>query len=343
MTNKRALIVSPYLDHLGGGERYMLQAGAVIGKSGYDLTFAWDNQKQITSLAKQLGLTLPPISLAPEIKKLYFGGSPLAMWRSTRSYDLVLYMSDGSIPLLGGRKNLLHMQVPFHDVGGRSLANKLKLSQINQVIVNSRFTKNVVDQEYGLDSHVIYPPLSPIKPGKKDKVILSVGRFEPSLNVKRHDILLQAFRALSPQLPGWKLILAGAAPDDKWINQLMDMAVGLPVEFALDIGYTHLTELYQTSSIYWHAAGYHVDPAKQPELCEHFGISVAEAISAGCIPLVVGQGGIPEIVPDEKYHWQELGELVNLTRAGANGQLIAPQLPLALSFSSFQKQIKALC
>lgn len=315
MNNKRALIVSPYLDHLGGGERYMLTLAKVLENLGYQIFFSWDNLEEISTLSRMLGLELKNPQLDPQVKELYFKGNAIAMYQATRQYDVVTYLSDGSIPLLGSHCNILHMQVPFHGVKGRSLANKLKLSQIKHVIVNSNFTKQIVDQEYGMNSVVLYPPVAQISStAKKTNQILSVGRFEPSLNAKKQDILIEAMRELSPKLPGWRLALSGGSSSDQWIANLKLKANGLPIDFYPNATHEKLAELYSTSRIYWHAAGYGIDEHKNPELTEHFGISTVEAISAGCVPLVVPYGGQREIVTSQDLQWETIGELVEKTQ-----------------------------
>ena len=183
------------------------------------------------------------------------------------------------------------------------------------MVVNSQFTKKVVDKEYGIKSIVLYPPVSSIgMSGVKEKTILSVGRFEPSLNTKHQDILIDAFRELSPIIPGWKLVLAGGSSSDEWLEKLKQKAAGLRVEFATNVSHTGLSDLYQKATIYWHAAGYVVDEVKNPELTEHFGISTVEAISAGCTPLVVPYGGQREIITDSNFHWTTIPELVDKTQ-----------------------------
>jgi len=128
---KKVLIVTPYLDHLGGGERYMLEAASVIESAGYQLYFAWDNLEQITKLTNLLNIKLINPQLDSNILPLYTQGNPLAMYKATHKYDLTLYLSDGSIPLLGGKKNVIHFQIPHHDVGGHKLTTQLNLKKIN--------------------------------------------------------------------------------------------------------------------------------------------------------------------------------------------------------------------
>lgn len=311
---KKALIVSPYLDHLGGGERYMLSISAILESLGYDIYFAWDNLEQIANLSAMLGLNLRAPHLDPKVKELYFKGNALSMYLSTRSYDVVIYLSDGSIPLLGGKRNILHMQVPFHGVGGQSLPNRIKQLFIHSVVVNSEFTKQIVDQEYKIDSRVLYPPVPSINShSKKENIILSVGRFEPSLNTKHQDVMIEAFKSLSSHLSNWRLVLVGGSSSEEWLNKLKASAKGYSIEIIENIPHDQLLDLYGRATIYWHAAGYGVDELKNPELTEHFGISTVEALSAGCVPLVVPFGGQKEIVSDPTYHWKSTEELVKKT------------------------------
>lgn len=336
----KALIVTPYFNHLGGGERYMLQAASIIESLGYQLFFAWDDAAQITKLTKMLDIKLNDPQLDPQILPLYSSHNPLAMYMATRTYDLVLYLSDGSIPLLGGKKNILHLQVPFHNVGGRKLTTQFKLRNIKEVIVNSNFTKSVIDKEFDLKSLVVYPPITPISAVEKKNIILSVGRFEPSINIKKQDILINAFKELSPQLPGWRLALAGSSADEAWLNKLQTMASGFPIDFYSNLEYSKLTSLYAHAKVYWHGAGFGVDQETNPELVEHLGITTAEAITAGCIPLVVAKGGQVEVVPDSNYHWETIDQLSELTLKAAAGELSQVSLPESLSAGSFATKLK---
>lgn len=319
MKNKKknkSLIVSPYLDHLGGGERYMLEIARILENLGHEITIAWDDAKQVTDLAKKQGIKLSPPKLNPQIKKLYFHGKPFKMLKSTKKYDLIFYLSDGSIPLLGGKKNIIHFQVPFQNISKHSILNKFKLIKISHTIVNSQFTKNTIDKEYGIKSQVIYPPVDLINFSKSKKnIILSVGRFEPSLNVKKQNVLIEAFKLLAPTRKKWKLVLAGAAKDDasKFIKSLKDQSDGFDIEIVTNISHAKLHTYYQEAAIYWHAAGYGVNEEKNPELTEHFGITTVEAISAGCVPLVIPKGGQKEIVHNSIFHWSTPEELAQKT------------------------------
>jgi glycosyltransferase involved in cell wall biosynthesis len=100
---------------------------------------------------------------------------------------------------------------------------------------------------------------------------------------------------LGSGLKGWTLHLAGTVRAETYLEEAKRQAAGLPVEFHIDASRKELEEIYGRSSIYWHATGAGADPELEPESMEHFGISTGEAMSAGCVPVVINRGGQPEI------------------------------------------------
>lgn len=195
----RAAIYNPYLDTLGGGERYTMTFAEVLAKNGYAVDVQWQNPTIKGKLKNRFGKDYSSINFISDVKR-------------GDGYDLCFWLSDGSIPTLRARHNFLHFQVPFHNVGGTSLLNRMKLFRIDKVICNSKFTKRVIDYEYGVESIVIYPPVDvlKIKPKRKENIIISVGRFSELKQSKHQDILVKAFKRLVDSgLADWKLILAG--------------------------------------------------------------------------------------------------------------------------------------
>ncbi|MCJ7829508.1 glycosyltransferase, partial [Patescibacteria group bacterium] len=219
--------------------------------------------------------------------------------------------------------NILHFQVPFHSVDGRKLLNRIKLRRINYIVCNSFFTKKFIDQEYGVNSIVLYPPVlvDLFKPLAKENIIISVGRFTDLLHNKRQDVLINEFKRmvksnLSEFIKGWKLILAGSDQEGKdLVTKLRKMATGYPIEIITNPRFNDLKRFYGQAKIFWTAAGYGFDEEKQPEKVEHFGITTVEAMAAGCVPIVINKGGQKEIVEDGKNGllWEKETELIAKT------------------------------
>jgi glycosyltransferase involved in cell wall biosynthesis len=111
-------------------------------------------------------------------------------------------------------------------------------------------------------------------------------------------------------------------------DRCVQLAEGLSVKFYPNASREEIGRLYSQSACYWHGAGLGADPATEPEKFEHFGITVVEAMAAGCLPLVVANGGPAEVVTSGYNGWtfktpQELVELTSRLPALPESQLEA--------------------
>lgn len=353
---KRAAIYDPYLDTLGGGERYCLTVAEILLKKGFKVDLFWSGDPELIQKAEQrFSLDLKGITIVPDV----FQVSPtkidlfedkqslirmsnathqehnfiektnalVAKLKTTKQYDLLFFLSDGSIPYLFGKKNILHIQVPFakqNTISSR-LKNITKFSFISSIVCNSQFTASFFDPIFKSKIKVLYPPVDVNKfsiSEKKENIILSVGRFDNILNAKKQDVLIDAFKELykNESAKNWKLVLAGGSqknPDENsYLKHLKNKALNFPIEFVVNPNFDTLKNIYSQSKIYWHAAGYHVDQTKHPEETEHFGMTIVEAMSSGLVPVVVNKGGIPEIIENgiNGYLWDEIDELISKTQ-----------------------------
>lgn len=305
-------IISPYFDSLGGGERYMFSIAARV-VCNHTVDVFWDDVDILQKAGERFNLDLRQVSV---VKNVFAHGSFFEKLAVTKTYDVLIFLTDGSIPFSLAKHTLLHVQVPFSHVS----MPFWKKWRFDAVIYNSKFTKDHVDQSLAtIPCRVIYPPVAaiPQSTSTKTKQILSVGRFGGLYNTKKFDVIVDAFEMLLKENEGkgYSLALAGGVlPSDSQSFELLKKRVAkLSVTVYPNCSYTTLISLYEQSCVYWHAAGYR---DSNPENMEHFGIAPVEAMSAGTVPVVYNGGGLPEIVTDgsDGFIWNTPEELILKTK-----------------------------
>jgi glycosyltransferase involved in cell wall biosynthesis len=231
----KAAIYNPYLDTLGGGERYTMAIASTLSKNGYNVDIEWKDKSIKKKLEDRFGINLDNLNFIDDVKR-------------GDGYDVCFWVSDGSIPTLRARKNFLHFQVPFTKVGGSSLLNKFKLMRINKVICNSNFTKKIIDKEFNVESIVLYPPVSVnlFKAKKKENLILNVARFSNLLQSKRQDVLIKTFKNFYDANHNYRLILAGGAEvgSKEYLQELEKEAKDYPIQIIKSPSFKELKDLY---------------------------------------------------------------------------------------------------
>jgi len=303
----RAAVVNPYFDTLGGGERYTVGVVQALLRYGYSVDIQWNDNELLQKIKDRFGIKLENVRIVEDLQR-------------GDGYDLCFWISDGSIPLLRSRNNLLHFQVPFSKVNGKNVMNRMKLFRIKHVICNSEFTKKVIDKEFGVESKVLYPPVSTDKfsPKRKENLIIYVGRFSKLMQSKRQDVLINNFKKLVDNgLTDWKLALLGGSEvgGEESAIFLKKESEGYPIEVVENPPFRMLQQYYGSAKIYWSASGFGVNDSENPQSVEHFGITVVESMAAGCVPVVVNIGGHKEIIDDKQngYLWDKESQLREIT------------------------------
>ncbi|GIU85353.1 MAG: hypothetical protein KatS3mg008_2128 [Acidimicrobiales bacterium] len=194
------------------------------------------------------------------------------------------------------------------------------LHTYTKVCANSAYTADWVRRWWKVPSEVLYPPVTQQPVGRKEPMILSVGRFfDPERGHSKKQLeMVRAFHALCRNgLEGWSLHLVGGCDKrDRVYLERVRHAIGeAPVYLHVAAPGAELRDLYSRAAIYWHAAGLGEDPDEHPERFEHFGITTVEAMSAGAVPVVIGAAGQAEVVRDgiDGMHFHTLDELVTAT------------------------------
>lgn len=323
-------VYSPYIpEHRGGGEKYILDVARVLA----------EKQSVSVAIASEQPLTETRVAqirqkyeqfLDQPLDKVKFIATPLgtkaSWWQKlnwTKQFEVMYYLTDGSLFFSWARRNILHIQIPFTD-SKSSLFDRLKLANWQVKNTNSEFTKRIIEQHWRVTINQVHYPMVPdigwTSAQPKAKRILHVGRFFRQLHTKRQDILIEIFKQLVTDYPrdlkGWRLVLVGTVEDQAFAEELQHMAADFPIDFKHNLSRAELDEEYRQASIYWHATGYGQDESAHPEKMEHFGISTVEAMSAGCVPVVIDLGGQPEAVGQQlgNWTWKTPADCVQKTR-----------------------------
>ncbi|MEO6508932.1 MAG: glycosyltransferase [Patescibacteria group bacterium] len=320
MKRKTAGLYDPYLDIIGGGERHALSILKVL-EDEYDPVVFW-NENLSSKISKQLNLSFKtPI----QFKKDIFKDKRISKFQKTNELsklDIFIYMTDGSYFFCTAKKNIVFALVPDKNLFKMSMMNKIKMMNC-LFVTNSKFSQYHLNT-WGVKAEILYPYLDdsllnydPTEV-KKEKIILSVGRFFTQLHAKRQDIMIEYFKRMKqelPQLKEYKLVLAGGLKeeDKEYYQKIENMANGdNTIELKPNISYDDLQDLYKQAEIYWHFTGYAVDEDKNPQHTEHLGITPLEAMSYGDIAFCYKAGGLKETVQDELtgYLFSSYEELV---------------------------------
>lgn len=314
-------LYSPYLPkHAGGGEKYLFDCAKILAKEGHQVSIALSakenslSQELIDVVKKKyehfLNYSLDDIKFI--VSPLFTSANFLSKLFWTSKFDVLYYQTDGSLFFSLAKKNILHLQIPLK-LDKSSLIEKLKLANWQIKNSNSEFTKKYIEKFWQIKVDYVHQPYvnfeefaSSAKTAiKKEKIILSVGRFFCQLHSKRQDILVDFFKSLlelDPQaLKGWKLVLLGQKEDFAFADKVKSLAKNLNIEILHEADRSTLLKLYKQASIYWHAAGFEINEEEHPEKVEHFGISTLEAMAAKAVPVVINKGGQKEILGESLH------------------------------------------
>lgn len=363
MRQKSILIYNASWHTFGGGEKYICTLADVLSRVGsYDVTLLVDRPSITKDAFRQyFNLTLeqvrvreatardvPDLFSAADVGVVVTNFKPFG--NRARKNVYVLQIPYGEISPSGMSSKLVtgNIKEAVKDIYRRSLLNDARHADL--VIVYSEFVRTVLGVNHSINAQVLYPAIDDFaQSATKENAILSVGRFFGGLyNDKRYNFMIEAFKKLRERLPhtSWVYHIVGSCGSDagpqQYLEELRASASGHPIYFHVNSSYDELRRFYNQAEIFWHAAGYGMDEERYPERTEHFGMSTVEAMSAGCVPVVVNKGGQKEIVSHDKsgYLWDTLDELLDHTASLINnpGQRSAMRHIARQRFQDFDHQ-----
>lgn len=301
--NNSIMIVHHGFEAISGGERILLTLIDELVKRDFKVSTvtAWDyeikDQHVLQKVRKYYGLRkrIPKMTLFQRtflfnraLLKALRKEKPKIVWTDCEwSKELERYR-DGHIIAYYHRPPSIRIEDGAFITLKRLLVEKyiVQLHEIADItLCNSKFTRERL-KKIGINAKVLYPPVKPIRPLKKVKQAITVGRLIPA---KRHEIAILIAREanLPIKVLGWKYW--GNLDYFNYIRSLCNKWSG--ASLISDVKDKVLSKEVGKSLIYLHC-----------NQTEDFGISVVEAMFAECIPIVYANGD-PwiDIIQEGKY------------------------------------------
>jgi glycosyltransferase involved in cell wall biosynthesis len=182
------------------------------------------------------------------------------------------------------------------------------------ILTNSEYSKESIKQLYNKTEPIVLNPPVDINRFRKllvsskserEDTILVVSRFSPDKQIEN---AIKVAKILHDKKVEFRMIIVGNASrsDMDYLqllsNMIDDNDLNTYVKLEVGASFKRLLYLMGKSKVYLH-----------PLVGEPFGISVAEAMAAGLIPVVPHIGGNSEFVP-ERYHYSKLEQASEIIR-----------------------------
>ena len=324
---KHIAIYTPFGVNIGGGENYIFSVAAALSEH-YHVTVITDSMVSASRFGwvfRDLGIVSNELMIKTVNEIAYC------------NFDLGIVMGNEITPpwLPNAKRIIYHCQFPFplHHVKNFDLSRQ---KNISAYLVNSSYTKREIEsqiEKYKLCTHPVLiqaPPCDISTHTMRDifvaktentelKRFVSVGRYFTGGHCKNQEIIARTFNALiNKGITNFSTFLYGGLSTNQEDVDYFNVVSALNCEGKIlalaNVPKQKINNTYLYSNYYIHAAGLNSNVSVLPHTAEHFGITVIEAMSHGCIPIVFSIGGPAEIVADAEvgYTYSSEEELLKI-------------------------------
>jgi O-antigen biosynthesis protein len=289
-------IYNVFLSTLGGGERSTLAFARCLQDISNErvVVYALTSERvKPAYLEKAFGISLRGVGI-----EMRDTPSELdAMVRAARPSFFLNHTYNSRIPNVG-EVGIYAMMFPSRE------AEYKHLKTYDRIFCNSQFCAKYTALYYpDMESRVgvMHPPISNrtmnVDLDLKDWAFaVNIGRYAFSGHSKKQFELASAVRALNAQreVP-LRLACMGRVTESEYFDHCLPLADTF-ISFKANVSETEIARNLERAGVYIHGCGLDLDPGTHPERCEHFGLAILEAMRAGCIPVVLGRGGVLEYI-----------------------------------------------
>jgi len=321
---------------LGGGQHEVFSTAEALSDAGFKVSLlcsAWPN---FSKLRRELGVKIP----VHEMSQFNFQGPPLYSGFLKRvihplrvpaikvrlyiNFDanddpflvplnslfnnetpLVYYFISTEVSRLWNRKIKSYWK--FYNVARIKLIDRLikRIRENGLFIAICKYTARKVEAACGVRPKILYGSINWSTYGwrgeKKEDFMVSMGRLHP---YKRYEYAILAAKAAQK-----KLIILGAPSDEEYHRKLVSLIrrIGIQDRVKIIVGLSseERASLLRRAKVFLHCS------------IEGFGKAVAEAMAAGCVPVVPKAGGQSEYSPKE-FQYSSFDEMLQKTEEAFN-------------------------
>jgi glycosyltransferase involved in cell wall biosynthesis len=214
-----------------------------------------------------------------------------ASWHTFFPVTLAWLLRKPSVLVIGGFDVANMPDIGYgHQQGGlRRWASRWLFRRARRLVTNSNYSLREIERNTPIPPssvtvihHGVPDPFGQLPEGPKQRLALTVGAVDRGTLVQKGQL---PFARASRELPEVRFVLAG-----RWLDAAVDelrAAGGTNLELTGWLSDGELLDAYRRAAVYVQASRH-----------EGFGLAVAEAMLAGCVPVVLNVTAMPEVVGD---------------------------------------------
>jgi glycosyltransferase involved in cell wall biosynthesis len=211
-----------------------------------------------------------------------------ASWHTFFPITLAWLLRKPSVLIIGGfdTADMPDIGYGYQQGGVRRWASRWIMRRAGRLITNSSYSLSEIERNTPIEPsrvtvvhHGVPDPFGDAAP-EKQRLALTVGAIDHGTLVQKGQL---PFVKAARELPDVSFVFAG-----KWLDDAVEELRALApdnVEFTGWLSDEDLRDLYLRAAVYVQASRH-----------EGFGLAVAEAMLAGCVPVVVNATAMPEVV-----------------------------------------------
>jgi len=240
----------------------------------------------------QEGVRVRPRELWRKLRRCDVVYGWFATWHTMAALGMAALLGKPSVLVVGGFDTASLPEIGYGSQRGgvRRRVARWTARRATRLVTNSDYLVGEIERNLGIPAdrvtvvhHGLSDRFAEIEQSKRSRPIaLTVGAVY-RLNVARKGH--RPFVLAARELPDVQFVLAG-----RWWDDAIETLRAEAPDNVIFTGYLEDEELdtwFRRATVY-----------AQPSLHEGFGLSVAEAMLAGCVPVVTAAGALPEVVGD---------------------------------------------